>query len=192
MGSIPGPFSQKSFSYVNRMWPKYSLWQKESLLTRSVPEKAFVSFLIFRPIISILKSACYQEMYGFPVQAKTYRWITHFLLSKCAAIFYVQKSNLFPERSNSGKMHQKYIQKNTMNRSSMPQIAQPVVLSSSLALEAQRHGDLCMEHQLSTKKIIFYFSSLQRKNLENVKKNTTKRFRCETFQTYYLLKIRGF
>lgn len=114
LGSILGPFSQKRFRYVTGY---DSLWQKESLLTRSVPKKAFVSFLIFGQIISILTSACYQDMYRFPAQKKTYLWTTHFLLSKCRAIFYVQKSNLFPERSNSGKMHQKYIQKNTMNRS---------------------------------------------------------------------------
>ena len=148
------------------MWLKHSLWQKESLLTRSVPKKAFVSFLIFGQITSILKSACYQD--------KTYLWITHFLLGKCTAIFYVQKSNLFPERSNSGKKHQKYIQKNTMNRSSMPQISQPAVLSSSLVLDAQRHGDLRMEHQLSTKKIIFYFSFLQKKILKMWKKHNQK------------------
>lgn len=58
---------------------------------------------MFRQIISILRSAYYQDMYRFPVQARTYPWITHFLLSKSTALVYVQMPNLFPERSNSGK-----------------------------------------------------------------------------------------
>lgn len=51
----------------------------------------------------------------------------------------------------------------------MPQIS-PVMLSSSWALCAQMHEDLCVEHQLSIQKIIFFFSFLQKNNNENVKK----------------------
>lgn len=157
-------------------------------------QEAFVSFFIFRQIISTLKPSCYQDMYRFPVQAKTYLWITQFFPSKCTAIVYVQKSNLFPERSNSGKMHRKCIQKNTINRISMPHISQLAVLSSSLALDAQRHGSLCMEQQLSTKKIISYFFFLQGKKKSwkcekkpPTKQPTNKRFSCESFQMYDLV-----
>lgn len=114
----------------------------------------FLSFLIFRQIISFTHIRLLPG--HIQVSSNSTSELLIFLLSKCTDIFYVQHSSLFPERINSGKMHQKYIQKNTTKRPSIPKISQPVVLSSSLALDVQTHGVLCKEDQISTEKITLY------------------------------------
>lgn len=107
--------------------------------------------------------------------------ITYFLLSKCIAILHVQKSNVYPW-SSSGKTHQKHVQRNTINRSSN---ATNLTTSAAFLKPGSWHTEvwenLPIEHQASTKKIIFYL--FLQENLKTGGKNPAKRFRCESFQT---------